>query len=241
MKAKDPAVWAVRMMIRGLFHVLGGYHVEGRENVPKSGAAIFAPNHLSWADPPMVRVTVARQTWFMAGDFLFVIPILGWLIRFFSAFPVHRGRLDREALRMAEQHLKDGDLLCVFPEGGTTLTGRLMPLEGGASLLAMRSSVPIIPVGIWGTEKVLPNAAKYPHFARGGVTIRFGPAIHPNDIDAALPRKERMDRLTEEIYDAIARLLPEKYAPVPDQPRRADEVAPAKAAPAPEPGVATVQ
>jgi len=218
MRPKDPGVHTVRFLVRSLFRVLGGYHVYGKENLPRSGAAILAPNHLSWADPPAVRVTIRRLTWFMAGDFLFKIPILSSLIRFFDAFPVNQERVDREAIRKAEACLKQGDLLCVFPEGATSPTGRLMSFEGGVALLALRNDVPVIPVGIWGTEKVLPNDNRYPHFARGGVSVRFGPPIFPADIDPSLPRKERMDELTRRMFHAVAELLPPEYRPAPEQP-----------------------
>ena len=87
----------------------------------KQPACIIAPNHLSWADPPAVRLAVKRRLWFMANDFLFRIPVMGPFIRYFGAFPVRRGVLDRDAIRKAEEHLQAGDLLCVFPEGGTTV------------------------------------------------------------------------------------------------------------------------
>jgi 1-acyl-sn-glycerol-3-phosphate acyltransferase len=198
---------------RGLFRLLGGFRVKGLENVPKDGPAILAPNHLSWADPPAIRSVIRRTCWFMANEFLFRVPILGRLIPLYGAFPLERGKFDRDALRRAENHLKDGDLVCIFPEGGTTLTGRLVPFEGGVALLAIRNDAPVIPVGITGTDRVLPISAPYPRFARGGVTVTFGPPIYPGDIDPSLPRRRRVDLLTERIYQAVASLLPPEYLP----------------------------
>ena len=201
------------LIVKGLCRLLGGFRAEGLEHLPESGAAILASNHLSWADPPAIRAVVRRSCWFMANDFLFRIPLLGRLIPLWGGFPVTRGRVDREALKQAETHLKAGDLLCVFPEGGTSLSGKLVPFEGGVALLALRADVPIIPVALTGTDKVLPITKMYPHFARGGVTLRMGPPLHPADIDPSLPRRERVDRLTERLHAAIAALLPPDYLP----------------------------
>lgn len=202
-----PWVW-------GVYRLLGGLRAEGLENIPTTGAAILAPNHLSWTDPPALGLVLRRACWFMANDFLFRIPVLGKIIPYLRAFPVHRGRLDREALRIAEGHLRDGDLLCVFPEGGTTITGVLYPFEGGVALLALRNNVPIIPVGITGTDKMLPMKEPYRlHYAPGGARIRFGKPIYPSEIGPDLPRRERVDLLTARLYRAVAELLPPDYLP----------------------------
>jgi 1-acyl-sn-glycerol-3-phosphate acyltransferase len=199
-------IWAYRL--------LGGFRVRGLENIPGSGAALIVPNHLSWADPPAVRAVIRRTCWFMANDFLFRIPILGRLLPLYGAFPVSRGRIDRTALRTAEDHLKRGDLVVVFPEGGTSLTGRLVPFELGPAMLALRAGVPMIPVAITGTDRVLPMRRPFPHFARGGVTITFGAPIPSDSIDPALPHRARLVELTRRAQDAVAAMLPQEYLPV---------------------------
>lgn len=206
--------WALTPWVWGLYRLLGGLRAEGQENIPATGAAILAPNHLSWTDPPALGLVIPRNCWFMANDFLFRIPVMGKLIPYLRAFPVHRGRLDRDALRTAEEHLKNQDLLCVFPEGGTTITGVLYPFEGGVALLALRNNVPIVPVAITGSDKVLPMKEPYRlHYARGGIRIRFGKPIHPSEIGADLPRRERVDLITAQLYHAVAELLPPEYLP----------------------------
>lgn len=218
--------------MRGLFRLLGGFRASGAENLPPGGC-ILAPNHLSWADPPAIRITVNRTCWFMANDFLFRVPVLGWIIPFFGAFPVRRGVLDREAIRRAEAFLKDGDAVCIFPEGGTTVTGRLVPFEGGVAMLALRNNVPVVPVALSGTDKVLPRRLTLPRWAPGGVTITYGKPIHPEEIDPTLPRRARMDALTERLYWAVHAMLPEEYQPTAEEPKgvvgdaRAKEAEPA--------------
>jgi len=194
--------------------MLGGLRAEGLENIPPSGAAILAGNHLSWSDPPSIGLFLKRRYWFMANDFLFNIPVFGKVIPMLGAFPVHRGRTDRDAIRRAEEHLKNGDLLCVFPEGGTTITGTLYPFEGGVALLAIRNNVPIVPVAITGTDKLLPTTPRTRlHYVRGGVVVRFGKPIHPDEVDPALSKKQRVDELTDRVYHAVAAMLPPEYLP----------------------------
>ncbi len=201
-------------ILHGIFRVFGGFRVTGLEHIPTSGPALLAANHRSWADPPALRCVIRRTCWFMGNDFLFRIPVLGRLIPMYGAFPVERGKMDRDALREAEGHLADGDLLVIFPEGGTTVTGTLYPFEGGAAMLAIRNDVPIVPVGITGTDRMLPMKPPiYPRWARGGVTVTFGPPIHPSDLDPTLPRRARIDALTEKLYAAVAALLPPEYLP----------------------------
>ena len=202
------------VLIRALYRLFGGFKVTGLENVPAAGPAILASNHHSWADPPAIRAVIRRTCWFMANDFLLRIPVLGKLLPLYGAFPVSRDRLDRDALRRAEKHLQDGDLVCIFPEGGTTVTGTLYPFEGGVALLAIRNNVPIVPVAITGTDKLLPmRPPVYPRYTRGGVTLTFGPPLHPNEVDSTLPRRERVDELTRRLYAAVAALLPPEYLP----------------------------
>lgn len=238
--ARDALTQFLTGPARGAYRLLGGFRVEGAENVPTKGGCIIAPNHLSWADPPAIRLAVKRRLWFMANDFLFQIPVLGSFIRYFNAFPVKRGVLDRDAIRKAEEHLQNGDLLCVFPEGGTTITGRLVPFEGGVALLALRNNVPIVPAGLGGTDRVLPREVTLPRWAKGGVTIKFGKPIYPSEIDPALPRRERMDALTERLYWAVNDLIPPEYRPNAEDPKGVVKAS-RESPPTPKPALASAE
>ena len=201
-----------------LYYATGGYRASGAENIPKSGPVILAGNHLSWADPPVVRIAFNRTCWFMANDFLFKIPVFGSLIRGIGAFPVVRGRFDREAFRAAEEKLKQGDMLCLFPEGGTSLTGKLSPFEGGVAMLAQRTGALIVPFALTGTDRIMPmtlKGPKAPRWAKGGVSVTFGKPLDPTAIAADAPKRERMDRITLALYLAVADLLRPEYVPDP--------------------------
>lgn len=221
---KPTLIEVTSVLLKGLYGLLGGLKVTGLENIPKTGGAIIAPNHLSWADPPAMRAIIRRKAWFMGNHDLLEKPVYGWLLPFYGTFPVDRTRMDREAFRMAEQHLQEGDLVCIFPEGGTSPDSRLAAFEGGVALLAIRNNVPIVPVAVTGTQRMLPPVPPMvPRYAPGGATITFGKPVHPDEIDPNLPKRERVDALTERLYQVVASMLPPEYRPAPEPERNSND------------------
>src|ERR1043166_1303809 len=105
--------WIVRpfclLALRILYTLLGGFRVEGRENIPRQGGVLITPNHISDADPTAVALAVPRPCWFMAKSELFETPILGPILRLVHGFPVKRYTADRAALRLTEQLLEQGE------------------------------------------------------------------------------------------------------------------------------------
>lgn len=211
-----PVVFPIsRIAVRTLFSVLGGWKAEGREHVPPRGGVLIASNHVSYADPPAIGLAMPRRCWFMGKDLIFRIPVVKQLSRLHLAFPVRvDAAMDRAAIRFTEQLLQCGEAVCIYPEGHVSLDGRLAPLQGGVALIALRSGVPVVPAAITGAEKTIPPPRCIPHFARGGVRVRFGPPIDPRSAPAHLSRREQAEWLTEEMHAAIARLLPPDYQPV---------------------------
>ncbi len=128
--------------------------VKGRENVPRSGPFILASNHLTLADPPIITVETPRRIVWMAKQELFRAPPLALLFRLYGCIPVRRFEADLQALRRARQALARGLALGMFPEGtrsGRPGMGRAYP---GTALLALQTGVPVVPVGIMGTEEI---------------------------------------------------------------------------------------
>lgn len=192
----------VRMCLR-----LTRRRVVGKENVPQQGPLLVVANHLSLVDPPLLGITLEREVTFMAKKELFRFPPLGYLMRGFGAFPVHRGQLDIAALRQAQQALTEGRVLVMFPEGMRSRSGHLRPAFSGAALIALRSGAPILPVGIAGTEKM-----KWPVwvFRRPRITVNIGVPFHlPPGTDK--PTRAELADQTDYIMRHIARLLPEQY------------------------------
>ena len=145
---------------------------EGRENIPKGVPLIFASNHRSNADPPLVASAVPKKCAFMAKEELFRNKLFGGLIRMLGAFPVARGKGDMSAIDNSVDALKSGKHLMIFPEGTRSKDGKVGRGHTGAALIAAMADVPVVPVGIVFAGKL--------HF-RSRITIKFGKPIKTSD------------------------------------------------------------
>ncbi len=142
--------------------------VSGRENVPRKGGCIYASNHESNIDPVLLPVVSPRQMRFLAKDSLFKNPVLGALIRCGGGIPLKRGLADRGALSEALSELKSGWPVLIFPQG----TRGGIKIQSGVGFLAIKAGVPVVPIYIEGTDKVLPKGAAFPQ--RTPVRVIFG-------------------------------------------------------------------
>jgi 1-acyl-sn-glycerol-3-phosphate acyltransferase len=174
------------------------YRVVGRENIPKSTAFVIAPSHRSYIDSPLAGCIVARHVRYMGKSGAFEKPLRGALFRSLGGFPVRRGAADREALRLTEGALAAGEPVVVFPEGGRRSGPVLGELLDGPAYVATRVNVPILPVGIGGTERAMPVGSK---MARPGrVVLVVGKPLWPPALQSngRVPR-ERLRQLTERL------------------------------------------
>jgi 1-acyl-sn-glycerol-3-phosphate acyltransferase len=176
-----------------------------KERFPRDGACIVAGNHASYVDPVLLALVRYRPIRFLAKSELFASPVLGWLVRGCRAFPIHRGRADREAIRLAEEILGSGGAVGIFPEG-TRVGGELGEAFGGVALIALRADVPIVPVGLNGTDRIMPAGARVPRAPR--VTIVFGEPIVPGDFPDG-PRRERVRAITDTLMERISAAVAE--------------------------------
>lgn len=215
--------------IRAIFAVLGGFKRRGVENVPKTGGVLLCPNHISDADPPAVAVALPRPAWFMAKEELFSVPVLGALLRFWHGFPVKRDSADRTALRRAEELLKAGEAVVIFPEGGGNEEGTLQPLHPGALLIALRTRVPVVPVAVRNTNRVWPYGAPLPRRNSGGspVQVTFG---EPLDLSDLYGKKGAVEAATARLTETLARMLDQPVPTGSPIPRSEEEEANVSAA-----------
>jgi len=183
------------------------WQVRGRDNVPSSGPLIVVANHLNLADPPLLSASIPRRIVFMAKKEAFRSPLLGPLVRGWRAFPVQRGQLDREALHRAQQMLRQGLAMGMFPEGSRSIMAEMQPAYPGTSLIALRSGAPVLPVGITGTEKL---RGRFWLLRRPRITVNIGKTLNLPPTDGKLTKTE-LALATDLIMARIAELLPQSY------------------------------
>lgn len=169
---------ACRGILVGLCYLGFRMEVHGRQNVPRTGGFILAPVHRSNLDTPMVASVTRRQMRFMGKDGLWRASNgFGRFISALGAFPVARGSVDREALRRCQQILESGQPLVLYPEGTRQSGPVLHELYDGPAFLALRTGLPIVPVGIGGSERAQGRGQKYIRPTK--VRLVVGPPIYP--------------------------------------------------------------
>jgi len=206
-----------RFVVAPLARLIYRPHVEGKANVPKSGPVIFASNHLSFIDSIAIPVAAPRPVHFLAKSSYFDgSGMSGWFSRqFFTAIgavPVQRGagQAALDALDQQRQLLVAGSAVALYPEGTRSLDGRLYKGRTGVAFLALQTGAPVVPVGLIGTDSVMPVGAKFPSLTQR-VTVRFGQPLHLGHHGPAESGKAR--RLaTDDIMAAIHALSGQELA-----------------------------
>nr|WP_206815396.1 lysophospholipid acyltransferase family protein [Chroococcus sp. FPU101] len=151
--------------------------VDGVENVPQKGPFVLVSNHASYFDPLLLSCAVCRPVAYMAKEELFKIPLLNQGMRLYGAYPVKRGISDHNAIRAALKVLEQGWAAGIFLDGTRTPDARIIEPKLGAALIAAKANVPLLPVSLWGTEKILLKGSSYPRSVP--VTVRIGNLIEP--------------------------------------------------------------
>ena len=151
----------LRQLILAFARTFWRLRIEGAENLPSSGPYVVAPVHRSNIDTPLIALITPRRLRFMGKDSLWKSAITARLFSALGGFPVHRGTADRDALRRCIEVIEGGEPLVLFPEG-TRQSGPLVhDLFEGAAYVASRTGVPVVPVGIGGSEAAMPKGAKW--------------------------------------------------------------------------------
>lgn len=168
----------------------------GLERIPRGGPCVLMANHRCLLDPVTLALCARdREIRFMGKKELFEKPVLGKLFRMAHGFPVDRGNLDMSAVRTALSVLGEGNTLGIFPEGTRSRTGHMLPLLGGASMIALRARVPVVPVYIDGT---------YRPFRR--IEVYVGEPLPMDDLLAGRVNKESCEALTHRMEASFAAL-----------------------------------
>ena len=197
--------------LRALFR----FKMSGKENIPKTGGLILAPNHLSYADWPAIALFsdgyARRYPVFMIKSGIFEVKVVGWLLYKFGQLPVYRGRGDAGlVLKQAERALRKGDSVIVYPEGTATRDPDLWPMVGktGAARLALTTGAPVIPIAHWGAQEILPYGSKKPRlFPRKTVRMAAGPPVDLSAYEGQRLGASTLRAATADIMADITALL----------------------------------
>jgi 1-acyl-sn-glycerol-3-phosphate acyltransferase len=208
-----------RLLVTPLYHVLWRVHVEGGEQLPRTGAAIIAANHVSFFDS-VVLIMASRRTLSFVGKAEYLdswktrrlLPALGMI-------PVDRsdGRRAVLALKRAAGILRAGRMFAIYPEGRRSRDGRLHGGHSGAAYLSIATGVPIVPTGLVGTDQIQPPGTRVPRPFRS-VVVRFGTAIDPATYPGGHRQRRRL--LTDDVMTAIHSLSGQDYSSDHHEPSR---------------------
>ena len=178
--------------------------VSGQGNVPRSGAVIIAGNHVSFADEVFTPLAAQRQVLYLAKAEYFTTPglrgrVLAEFMGGMGQVPVERGdmRAAAASVDVCVELLRAGHAFGIYPEGTRSPDGRLYRFRTGVARIALRTGVPVVPVGLVGTDDVLPPGAR--RWRRRPVAVRFGA---PLDFSGR-PEDERRARVLREVTETI--------------------------------------
>ena len=182
--------------------------VEGIENFPSQGPSLVVINHLGDSDVLALISTLPIPPDALGKIELYELPILGKLIDWYGVIWLHRGRADTKALRAALKGFAEGRVIVIAPEGRYSVTGALEEGSGGAAFLAYKSGAAVLPIAITGTEnEIVYGALK--KFRRAAVHVKVGKIFKLTGQDEG--RQEAINSGTQQVMQALADLLPEKY------------------------------
>ena len=184
-----------------LVSVLYRVSIDGLENIPHEGSFILAANHLHILDAPIVFSFMPRRTVTLVSDHMRRVPLVNWFLRYMgSAIYVTRGEGDQRALSKALSALGEGCGMALAPEGKISKTGGLLTGHSGIAHMATLSGAPVIPMVIYGQERIRPW--------RPRVHIQIG---SPLRFPAGKATARQLDAYRDEVMIELARMLPEKY------------------------------
>lgn len=194
------AMWAAWTAVR----IIGlDVEVRGLDSFDTRATYIYMCNHVSNLDPPIVVPLIPKRSSVMVKKELFKVPLLSTAMRMASFVAVDRS--NREAaiasMQRAIEVMKSGVNMTAFPEGTRSPDGRLLPFKKGPFHLAMESGVPVLPITIFGTEKMMPKGTV--KITKGKATVIFHPPISPKDFSG-------VEDLIVAVRDKIASGLPEE-------------------------------
>ena len=196
---------AIRALVVFLCRTYLRLGVSGSNNIPLNGAFILAPTHRSTVDIPIASAVTRRRMRFMGKDSLWKVKGIGSFFSALGAFPVTRGSADIEALKRCISVLQSGEPLVMFPEGTRRIGSDVVDLFDGAAYISIKTGLPIVPVGIAGSEQVMQTGSKMIWPKRCYEVV--GKPIFPNQLEGKRASREEIAFLTQQIQVSLQHLF----------------------------------
>jgi 1-acyl-sn-glycerol-3-phosphate acyltransferase len=202
---------SIRVLVLGVAKLFGRVEIIGADHLPKDTPFVLAPVHRSNIDFALAALVTRRRMRYMGKDSIWKIKALGPIWNAMGAFPVHRGSADREALRTCVAIIDGGEPLVMFPEGTRQSGPVVQELFDGTAYVASKTGVPIVPVGIGGSEKAMPKGAKFIHPSK--IVIVVGePLDPPTTRDGGGTSRRAVKATTEQLRIEIQKQFDEARA-----------------------------
>ncbi|MEV4688583.1 lysophospholipid acyltransferase family protein [Microbacterium sp. LWH3-1.2] len=215
-KTRPSVFWPLAGLLVPLLSLLFKLEIEDGRKLPRDGAYVLAPNHMSEIDPLVVALAVwrlGRAPRFMAKESLFRVPVLGWVLRATGMVPVARATsaaAARATLEASQTLVQHGRGVIVYPEGSLTREPNLWPMRGktGAVRLALAGGIPVIPMAHWGSQQVLPRYGKLKLWPlRRRVRVIVGDPVNLTRFVGAASSQTALIEATDAVMADISGLL----------------------------------
>lgn len=220
-KSRPSVFWPLAAIVVPLASLIFKLEIRDGHKLPREGAYVLAPNHVSEIDPIVVALAVwrmGRAPRFMAKESLFRVPVLGWVLRATGMVPVSRSTSTaaaRATLEASETLVRHGRGVIVYPEGSLTREPNLWPMRGktGAVRLALAGGIPLIPLAQWGAQQVLPRYGKLKLWPlRRRVTVIVGDPVDLSAYAQSASQPAALIAATDVVMGDVAGLLSELRA-----------------------------
>jgi 1-acyl-sn-glycerol-3-phosphate acyltransferase len=195
--------WLTKNFFKIAFIIYNRAEVRGIENCSVQGPCILASNHASHLDPPLVGAMFPGRLTFVAIEYLFRMPFIGFCIRHLGVIPITHDKASSavEMLKLSLKLLQEGKKVILFPEGTRSWDGKLKDFEGGVAMLALKTGAPILPIFVEGTHRSMPRGSRFPKPTK--LRITFGSLLHPEDLPEDLSGKAKREALLKKLEQRI--------------------------------------
>ncbi|MBI5375500.1 MAG: 1-acyl-sn-glycerol-3-phosphate acyltransferase [Candidatus Schekmanbacteria bacterium] len=204
MKSFSPLYWFFKFFGNLLFKLYFRFEKSGSENIPAQGPVIIVPNHASFIDPLLIAAAINRKVGYVIIDMFYYKPLIHWFAGLTYCIPVSEEMTGPGGIKSAIKYLRNGNVLCIFPEGGRSRDGKLMEPKSGTGLLAIITGVPVVPTAIKGTFESYPAHYLFPRPKK--IKVIFGEPLK-FVLEDGRSKKQQGEEITKVIMERIAQML----------------------------------